>query len=99
MAGEARDDAGGGVRVTHVRIGNEEVAIVSFPIRAREQLESLTVAERAVANLAVSGHSDREIAELRSVSISTVRNELHQAYAKLGINSRFELASMMGPTR
>ena len=61
--------------------------------------ESLTGAERRVAELAVQGRSNREIAQELFVSEKTVETHLGHAYAKLGIRSRTALADALGGDR
>ena len=55
-------------------------------------LEPLTPRERDVAQLVARGLSNREIGSLLGSSPNTVRNQLHQIYAKLGVAGRTELA-------
>ena len=52
----------------------------------------LTPAERRVAELAVEGLSNKEIARALFVAVNTVETQLSHAYAKLGIRSRTQLA-------
>lgn len=52
----------------------------------------LTPAERRVAELAAEGKTNREIAAVAFVTPKTVEFHLHNAYAKLGVRSRTELA-------
>jgi ATP/maltotriose-dependent transcriptional regulator MalT len=60
--------------------------------------ESLTPSERRVAGHAPDGLSNREIAETRWVTRKTVELLLGNAYGKLGIRSRKELAgALTGP--
>lgn len=56
----------------------------------------LTGREREVAQLAARGLASREIAEHLVVSVRTVENHLHAAYAKLGISRRGDLAAIFG---
>jgi DNA-binding CsgD family transcriptional regulator len=58
----------------------------------RLSFDSLTAAERRVADLAAEGRTNREIAELLFVTPKTVENHLGRAYVKLGIASRRQLA-------
>ncbi|GAA5123921.1 LuxR family transcriptional regulator [Alloalcanivorax gelatiniphagus] len=51
----------------------------------------LTVTERRVADLAVEGLANKEIARALVVTVSTVEFHLRNAYTKLGIRSRMEL--------
>jgi len=55
----------------------------------------LTDAERNVARLAAAGFRNREIAEQLFLSVRTVEGHLSDAYAKLGIRSRTELAASL----
>jgi DNA-binding NarL/FixJ family response regulator len=70
--------------------------------RARAELErvggrrgspgELTPGERRVADLVVTGKTNREIATELFVTVHTVEKTLSRAYAKLGVRSRTELA-------
>ncbi len=51
----------------------------------------LTVTERRVADLAVEGLANKEIARALVVTVSTVEFHLRNTYTKLGIRSRMEL--------
>lgn len=58
----------------------------------------LTDAERDVAGFMISGKSPEEIAELRRVSIATVRTQAKTIYAKLEVSGQKELmAAYRGP--
>jgi DNA-binding CsgD family transcriptional regulator len=52
--------------------------------------------EREIATLAVSGLSDRAIAEELCLSVRTVQNHMYRVYQKLGISDRRELAGSHG---
>ncbi|HWU21846.1 MAG TPA: helix-turn-helix transcriptional regulator, partial [Nocardioides sp.] len=56
---------------------------------------SLTAAESRVAELAVRGLTNQEIADELVISARTVASHLSSAYAKLGARSRTELASIL----
>jgi DNA-binding CsgD family transcriptional regulator len=58
-------------------------------------LESLTPSERRVAELAAEGPTNREIAQALFVTPRTVELHLTNAYRKLGIGSRSELAAAL----
>jgi DNA-binding CsgD family transcriptional regulator len=63
--------------------------------RARTELTgrgALTAAEWRVSKQAVSGRTNREIAQELFVTEKTVERHLSNAYQKLGIRSRFQLA-------
>jgi DNA-binding CsgD family transcriptional regulator len=57
---------------------------------------SLTNAEGRVARLAADGLSNKEIAQALSISVDTVERHLSNAYAKLGVQSRSQLARRIG---
>lgn len=61
--------------------------------RPKHGLASLTLAERAVADLAAAGLSTPAIAERLVVSRHTVKTHLAHIYAKLGVANRIELAA------
>jgi DNA-binding CsgD family transcriptional regulator len=64
-------------------------------------IDSLTPAERQVADLAATGQSNREIAQRLYVTRRTVETHLTHAFAKLGISGRSELVDLFaqaGPT-
>ncbi len=52
----------------------------------------LTPSERRVVELAADGRSNKEIAHAVSVSVHTVEVHLAHAFAKLGVQSRTQLA-------
>ncbi|MFP5326224.1 MAG: helix-turn-helix transcriptional regulator, partial [Acidimicrobiia bacterium] len=58
--------------------------------------DALTPTERAVAQLAVDGLSNREIAARRFVSVKAVEYHLANAYRKLGISTRSALPVALG---
>ena len=60
-------------------------------------VESLTPSERRVAELALGGQTNRDIAQTLFVTPKTVEVHLSNTYRKLGISSRRELAGAMTP--
>jgi DNA-binding CsgD family transcriptional regulator len=56
----------------------------------------LTRREREVAVLAARGRTSREIAAELHVSVRTVDNHLQNAYTKLGVSRRNDLATALG---
>jgi DNA-binding CsgD family transcriptional regulator len=85
----------------------EELGAGGWTEQARSELDrvggrrpstrgSLTGAETRVAELAVAGLSNKEIAAKLVVSVHTVERHLKHAYAKLGIRSRSQLAARIG---
>jgi DNA-binding CsgD family transcriptional regulator len=71
-----------------------ERRIVSHP-RARTGWDSLTESELRVVNLIAQGVPNRDVAAQLHLSLHTVKNHVHNAFAKLGINSRAQLTQLM----
>jgi DNA-binding CsgD family transcriptional regulator len=80
-----------------VRRGLEELTSAGAKPRrsALSGAAALTTRERQVAQLAGEGHSNREISEALVVTLKTVEWHLRQAYRKLGIESRRQLADAL----
>ncbi len=57
----------------------------------------LTGREREVATLAAAGLSNRDIAERLVISVRTVEGHVYRACAKLDLNDRAELSSVLAP--
>ena len=57
----------------------------------------MTASEQAVAQLVASGLTNREIAAQLFMSPKTVEATLACAYRKLGIRSRAQLGTLIGP--
>jgi DNA-binding CsgD family transcriptional regulator len=68
--------------------------IVSRP-RAKTGWDSLTDSELRVVNLIAQGATNRDVATQLHLSLHTVKNHVRNAFAKLGINSRTQLAQLM----
>jgi DNA-binding CsgD family transcriptional regulator len=75
------------------RLGVER-RVVSQP-RAKAGWESLTDSELKVVNLIATGATNRSVAAQLHLSLHTVKNHVHNAFAKLGINSRAQLTQLM----
>jgi DNA-binding NarL/FixJ family response regulator len=61
--------------------------------RDRAEIDTLTPSEQRIAELAVAGFRNREIAARLAISPKTVEAALARTYAKLGIRSRAQLAT------
>jgi DNA-binding CsgD family transcriptional regulator len=68
--------------------------IVSQP-RAKTGWDSLTDSELTVVNLIAQGVTNRGVAEQLHLSLHTVKTHVHNAFAKLGINTRAQLTQLM----
>jgi DNA-binding CsgD family transcriptional regulator len=71
-----------------------ERRIVSHP-RAKTGWDSLTDSELKVINLIAQGATNRSVATQLHLSPHTVKTHIHNAFAKLGIGSRAQLAQLM----
>lgn len=60
--------------------------------RSPEPVPALTRRERDVARLVAAGQRNRTIADALGISEGTVKMHLHNVYAKLGLESRTQLA-------
>jgi DNA-binding CsgD family transcriptional regulator len=79
-----------------VRIGSEEVAVFSFPLRQPALPPSLSVAEQEIALGMLEGLSNSEIAMARRTSPRTVANQVASLFRKLGVRSRSEAVTVLG---
>lgn len=57
-------------------------------------LQLLTERQLQIAELAVQGHTDKELARLLELSPSTINNHLNAMFARLKISSRLQLAEL-----
>ena len=94
---EARDRAHRcGATTLEARVHEELVVAGARPQRlAFSGVDALTASERRVAELAVRGLRNREIAETLFVSLKTVEVHLGRAYTKLVIKGRSQLEAAL----
>ncbi len=88
-------DCGAGALVAAAR---QELVATGAHVRRRAVTgpNALTPAERRIADLAAGGASNRDIAQTLFVTPKTVENHLGNAYRKLGVAGRTELAAALG---
>lgn len=84
--------AGFAVQIRAVRQANMLCLLISL---RRPLSAALTAAELRVAEMAVQGMQNKEIARSLNTSPATVRNQLHAVYRKLGVGSRGGLVLAM----
>ncbi|WP_327146081.1 AAA family ATPase [Nocardia sp. NBC_01327] len=76
-----------------------ELRAAGEPVPAEVRGSALTPQERAVAELAASGLTNKEIAERLFLSARTVSTHLHRVFPKLGISTRSALRDALAPQR
>jgi DNA-binding NarL/FixJ family response regulator len=82
------------LRVSMLRVGAHELAVLSFPIKHKTLPDDLTGSERAIGVALARGRSNREIAETRGTSVRTVANQVASLLRKLGVSSRAEAGAL-----
>ncbi|OMC23055.1 helix-turn-helix transcriptional regulator [Mycobacterium colombiense] len=80
-----------------LRLLGMERRIVNHP-RAKTGWDSLTDSELTVINLIAQGATNRDVATELHLSPHTVKTHVHNAFAKLGVTSRVQLAQLMRGT-
>ena len=70
-------------------------AIIAAAAPPRPAVSPLTARERDVARLVAAGQRNRSIAASLGIAEGTVKMHLHNVYAKLGLESRTQLAMTM----
>src|SRR5262249_10495945 len=92
--------ATGGLVATAER-AREELRLTGARLRRAEStgVASLTPSERRIVDLAAGGATNPEIAQALFVTVKTVEMHLGNAYRKLGITSRRDLAHLVAPPK
>lgn len=78
------------------RLARDSGGAVSPVLRRVVQPLPLTDREREIISLVSQGLSNRQIAEVLSVSTRTVEGHLYRATARTGVGSRAQLAALLG---
>jgi DNA-binding CsgD family transcriptional regulator len=93
----ALDIATAGGLVAIAERAREELRVTGAKVRrdASSGLDSLTPSERRIVGLAAGGASNPEIAQALFVTVKTVEMHLGNAYRKLDVSSRGELAPLL----
>src|SRR5580658_934512 len=87
-----------GLRASRMRVGIDEIAVLTFPVATCTLPESATEAEQAIARALLAGESNAEIAAARGTSTHTVAKQVSSLLRKLGVHSRAEaLAALFQP--
>jgi DNA-binding CsgD family transcriptional regulator len=94
-APDSGDGSEDGPRVSRMRVGGEDIIILSVPLPSLKYPEGTTTAEREIIDLVLQGLTAKQIAEERGASLRTVTTQLGAIFRKAEVNSQAELIAMM----
>ena len=92
------DSSGGaedGPRVSRMRVGGEDIIVLSVPLPKLRYPDGTTPAEHEIIDLVLQGLTAKEISEQRGASLRTVTTQLGTVFRKAGVNSQAELIAIM----
>jgi DNA-binding NarL/FixJ family response regulator len=78
-----------------MRVGGEDILVLSVPLPRLRYPEGTTTAEREIIDAVLQGLTVKEIAERRGASLRTVTTQLGTIFRKASVNSQAELIAMM----
>ncbi|MFA9469176.1 MAG: helix-turn-helix transcriptional regulator [Deltaproteobacteria bacterium] len=84
-----------GPRVSRMRVGGEDILVLSVPLPHLRYPEGTTSAEHAIIDAVLQGLTVKEIAEQRGASLRTVTTQLGAIFRKAAVNSQAELIAIM----
>ena len=84
-----------GPRVSRMRVGGEDILVLSVPLPQLRYPEGTTSAEHEIIDAVLQGLTIKEIAGQRNASLRTVTTQLGMIFKKAGVNSQAELIAMM----
>ena len=94
--GEVSDpESDEGPRVSWMRVGGEDILVMSVPLPQLHYPEGSTSAEREIIDAVLQGLTVKEIAEQRGASLRTVTTQLGAIFRKANVNSQAELIAIM----
>ena len=82
-------------RVSRMRVGGEDILVLSVPLPKLRYPEGTTSAEHEIIDAVLEGRTIKEIAELRNASLRTVTTQLGAIFRKANVNSQAELIAIM----
>jgi DNA-binding NarL/FixJ family response regulator len=88
-------DAEAGPRVSRMRVGDEDILVLSVPLPKLSYPEGTTSAEQVIIDLVLEGLTAKEIAAERGASLRTVTTQLGTIFRKANVNSQAELIAIM----
>ena len=84
-----------GPRVSRMRVGGEDILVLSVPLPRLRYPEGTTSAEHEIIDAVLRGLTVKEIAEQRGASLRTVTTQLGTIFRKAEVNSQAELIAIM----
>jgi DNA-binding CsgD family transcriptional regulator len=78
-----------------MRVGGEEIIVLSVPLPRLQYPRGTTPAEQEIIDLVLQGLTVKEIARQRGASARTVTTQLGTIFRKAGVNSQAELIAAM----
>ena len=84
-----------GPRVSRMRVGGEDILVLSVPLPQLRYPEGTTSAEHEIIDAVLQGLTIKEIAAQRNASLRTVTTQLGMIFKKAEVNSQAELSAMM----
>ena len=84
-----------GPRVSRMRVGGEDILVLSVPLPELRYPEGTTSAEQEIIDAVLQGLTVKEISVQRSASLRTVTTQLGKIFKKAGVNSQAELIALM----
>ncbi|NNE18809.1 MAG: helix-turn-helix transcriptional regulator [Myxococcales bacterium] len=93
LPSDSESDAG--PRVSRMRVGGEEILVLSVPLPQLRYPEGTTSAEHEIIDAVLEGLTVKEIAERRNASLRTVTTQLGAIFRKANVNSQAELIAIM----
>ena len=94
-APKPESDSDEGPRVSRMRVGGEDILVLSVPLPSLRYPEGTTSAEHAIIDAVLQGLTVKEIAEQRGASLRTVTTQLGTIFRKAEVNSQAELIAIM----
>lgn len=90
-----KSDSDAGPRVSRMRVGGEDILVLSVPLPKLRYPEGTTSAEQEIIDAVLEGLTIKEIADSRNASLRTVTTQLGAIFRKANVNSQAELIAIM----
>ena len=88
-------DSDAGPRVSRMRVGGEDILVLSVPLPNLRYPDGTTSAEQEIIDAVLQGLTVKEISEQRGASLRTVTTQLGTIFRKANVNSQAELIAIM----